>query len=55
MSGMVDLGGNHVQPLSPAVVGKAWTLDLSKTYKQLPISTDSRNLSVLGFGVFLQE
>ena len=41
-----------MKPLSPAVVGKAWhgrTLDLSKAYKQLPISTDSRNLCVLGY------
>ena len=47
-SGMVDLGGNHVKPLSPAV-GKVWhgrTLDLFKAYKVLPFGATA---AVYGF------
>ena len=51
-SGTFDLGDNYMGSVSPAVMGKSWrgrTLDLSKSYKQLPISKDSQPLSVLGY------
>ncbi len=51
-SGVVDLGGKHHKPVSLSVVGKAWqgrTLELSKAYKQLPISANSQGLCVLGY------
>ena len=51
-SGTVDFGPDLNSDVHPSLRGQQWkgrTLDLSKAYKQLPISVGSRALCVLGY------
>ena len=51
-SGKVDFGPDLNSDVHPSLRGQQWkgrTLDLSKAYKQLPISVGSRALCVLGY------
>ena len=51
-TGKVDLGDSYRADVNSSLVGQPWmgrTLDLSKAYKQLPISVDSRQLCVMGY------
>ena len=51
-AGSVDFGPDLKSDVHPSLRGQQWkgrTLDLSKAYKQLPISVESRALCVLGY------